>query len=76
MKRKRTLTWVLLVMLAIFVAGFLATWINARGDKSACERLARPAGATAVRVQNRDDNSRACVWLDEAGRTVQTRTLP
>jgi hypothetical protein len=76
MTRKRALIAVLLVMLAIFLAGFGAAWVRARDDKSACARLSKPPRATAVRVQHRPDDSRACVWLDGNGRTVRTRTLP
>jgi hypothetical protein len=76
MKRKRALLWIVLVMLAIFVAGFIATWVSARDDKSACGRMAQPAGASTVRVLHKPDNSRVCVWLDGRGQTVKTRTLP
>jgi hypothetical protein len=62
-------------MLAIFGAGFAATWVKARNDKSACEKTSHPAAATSARVQ-RTDTDRLCVWLDRQGRTVQQTTLP
>jgi hypothetical protein len=77
LKRKRVVLGAIgAVLLALFVAGFVATWIQARDDKSACTGMATPPRASTVRVQHRPDGTRACVWLDQRGRTVEERPLP
>jgi hypothetical protein len=76
MKSKRVVIGAIgAVLLAIFVAGFIATWIQARDDKSACRAMSAPSRASTVRVQHRPDGTRACVWLDRRGRTVEERPL-
>jgi hypothetical protein len=76
LRRKRVVLGAIgAVLLALFVAGFVATWIQARDDKSACTATAPPRAST-VRVQHRPDGTRACVWLDQRGRTVEERPLP
>jgi hypothetical protein len=75
MTRKRALAAIALVMLALFAAGFAATWVMARNDKNACRAMPLPPGAAAVHVQHQD-NGRSCVWVDRRSRTIAETPLP
>lgn len=61
---------------ALFVAGFVSSWVGARDDKRACDAKPRPAGAVTVHVQRTEAGDRVCAWLDRARSTVAEETLP
>lgn len=63
-----------LSFVVLFLAGFASSWMGARNDKHACEKLATPKGARSVRVGTGD--ARTCIWLDGSGSTVRVTTLP
>jgi hypothetical protein len=74
---------VAVVFVVLFVVGFVSTYIGARDDKAACEKITPPAGAVTVRVQRRqtetsqsNDVERLCVWVDRHGSTIRERKLP
>jgi hypothetical protein len=65
-----------IVVLGLFAAGFVGSWLKARDDKSACQAMTSPPGAASVRVQRQNDETRDCVWLDRQGKTVEEQPLP